>query len=87
MTKRQLEEILTEYGLEIDDSHGGAGNFVDLFVGTGSSYAVLAAAKVAIEVAMGRKGRDTLIKITQVTNREHASYGLWYLEIGSFWVD
>jgi hypothetical protein len=79
MDVSQLTRIIESHGLAIDDWHGGAGSFRDLYIGTGKPIDALLRAKTDLASHKVRSHIGT------VTNREHPDHGKAMLEIPSFW--
>lgn len=82
MNAKRLQELVKSHGLEIDDYHGGAGKFRDVYIGTGAPYKILKETQKAIQ-------EETFVEvvISTVTNKECADYGSTMLEVRSFWWD
>lgn len=81
MTIDELKATAAEHGLTLDDWHGGAGKFRDVYVGTGQPMAALASFCRAIK----RRGLDAYVELCTV--KGHANYGKRYAVVSSFWWD
>lgn len=81
MTKDQLVATLANLGYEIDDFQGGAGNFRDIFVGTGRPTPFL----WVLRNVLKQKGCDCDMQLDFVDVPSHPDFGKAFLRIKSFW--
>jgi hypothetical protein len=79
MDASQLVRIVESHGLTIDDWHGGAGSFRDLYIGTGADL------KALLGLQEDLASHNVTSKLTHVNNREHPDHGKAMLEVPSFW--
>lgn len=80
MTINELNALLAKHNLMIDSWSGGAGNFRDLYIGTGLPYNKLYAALNELKQNLPNR-----INIFTGNNLNHPSYGKQMIEIHSFW--
>jgi len=81
MTIAELQELVKAYGLTVDDFHGGAGKFRDVYIGIGQPYSNLIALRGAL------CARNVEAKLARVDNEGHPDYGKQMVEVNSFWWD
>jgi hypothetical protein len=82
MTRTELLAKLAEHDMKVDAWHGGAGQFRDLYIGTGKPYEELILMKNLL-ISGGCVG----VKIGHVTNPDHPDHGKAMIEIESYWVE
>ena len=82
MTRKELDNFLSQHNLQVDDSNPGAGKFADLAVGTGEDFNKLQAVRTSLGNTYSCKN---MLAVKTVSNPGHKDYGKLYLEIASFW--
>jgi hypothetical protein len=78
----RLQKIVAEHGVGIDGWHGGAGQFRDLYIGIGDTYANLQRLRDALLAA-----NVVDVKVTHVNNPDHEQHDKAMVEVSSFWWD
>jgi hypothetical protein len=78
----RLQKIVEQHGMQIDGYHGGAGQFRDIYIGTGADYGRLRELRDALIAA-----RFVDVKVTHVDNPDHNQHDKAMVEVSSFWWD
>lgn len=76
---KRLEALLAKHGLKIDDYLAGAGQFRDLYIGTGEPME-----KLAAFIAEFRKHCITRPRLDYVDSHNHPNFGKVFVLIPSF---